>query len=306
MCLVMTSPYMDKMQKKNNVNEMQNNPFSIDMLSAQRHYYSRAKFVVYVSLFFCVIIVAVLSILNSIHSSEILGKVVLAYSIFAFVLSGQLLDYRNNLQNLAARIQHLFDIKLFGLKWDTALCGIEPRVEDVKKGKQKKQQKLCNWYKDIPDDLPLDAVTLVCLRMNVEYDKSMKQKLSDLMYILVFVIAIVIVVFNNDRTIWDIALYSIVPLLPVAKFFYDVKRRIDCDKERLIRLDVSVDTLMKKAVLEGVIEKEELQNINNLIFEHRCASPLVPDWLYYILREKEEETAAYSARYYFGELRKKL
>lgn len=305
MCLAMTSPYMDKMQK-NNVNEMQNDSLSIDMLSAQRHYYSRAKFVVYASLFFCVIVVAVLSILNNMYSSEILGKIVLAYSIFAFVLSGMLRDYRNKLQDLAARIQHLFDIKLFGLKWDAALCGIEPRVEDVKKGKQKKQDRLDNWYKDIPDDLPLDAVTLVCLRMNVVYDKSMKQKLSDLMYFVVSLITIVIVAFNNDRTIWDMALYSIVPLLPVAKFFYDVKRRIDCDKERLIRLDVSIDTLMKKAIQEGVIEKEELQNINNLIFEHRCASPLVPDWLYNILREKEEEAAAYSAKYYFGELRKKL
>lgn len=305
MCLAMTSPYMDKMQK-NNVNEMQNDSLSIDMLSAQRHYYSRAKFVVYASLFFCVIVVAVLSILNNIYSSEILGKIMLAYSIFAFVLSGMLRDYRNKLQDLAARIQHLFDIKLFGLKWDAALCGIEPRVEDVKKGKQKKQDRLDNWYKDIPDDLPLDAVTLVCLRMNVVYDKSMKQKLSDLMYFVVSLITIVIVAFNNDRTIWDMALYSIVPLLPVAKFFYDVKRRIDCDKERLIRLDVSIDTLMKKAIQEGVIEKEELQNINNLIFEHRCASPLVPDWLYNILREKEEEAAAYSAKYYFGELRKKL
>lgn len=306
MCLVMTSPYMDKMQKKNNVNEMQNNPFSIDMLSAQRHYYSRAKFVVYASLFFCVIVVAVLSILNRMFPSGILGKIVLVYSIFAFVLSGLLMDYRNGLQKLAAKIQHLLDIQLFGLKWDSALCGIEPRVEHVKKGKQKKLDKLDNWYKDIPDDLPLDAVTLVCLRMNVEYDKSMKQKLSYLMYFVVSLIAIVIVVVNNDKTIWDMALYSIVPLLPVAKFFYDVKRRIDSDRERLIRLDVSVDTLLKKAVQEGVIEKEELQNINNLIFEHRCASPLVPDWLYNIFRNKEEETAAYSAKYYFGELRKIL
>ena len=98
MCLVMTSPYMDKMQKKNNVNEMQNNPFSIDMLSAQRHYYSRAKFVVYASLFYCVIVVAVLSILNRLFPSGILGKIVLVYSIFAFVLSGLLMDYRNGLQ----------------------------------------------------------------------------------------------------------------------------------------------------------------------------------------------------------------
>lgn len=297
---------MNKEIKKNRVNEMQNEPFSIDMLSAQRHYYSQAKLVVYTSLFFCVIVIAVLSILNRIYPSEILGKTVLVYSIFAFVLSSFLMNYRNKLQNLAARIQHLFDIRLFGLKWDTALCGIEPRVEDVKKGKQKDQNGLDDWYKDIPDDLPLEAVALVCLRMNVEYDKSMKQKLSLLMYIVVFLIAIVVVIANNERTIRDMALYSIVPLLPVAKYLYDVKRRIDSDKDRLIRLDVSIDSLMKNAIQEGLIEKEELQNINNQIFEHRRTSPLVPDWLYKILRDKEEETAAYSAKYYFGELRKKL
>lgn len=297
---------MDKETKKNHVNEMQNEPFSIDMLSAQRHYYSQAKLIVYTSLFFCVIVVAVLSVLNRFYSSEILGKTVLMYSLLAFILSSMLTNYRNKLQNLAARIQHLFDIKLFGLKWDTALCGIEPRVEEVKRGKQKKQNKLDYWYKDIPDDLPLDAVTLVCLRMNVEYDKSMKQNLSLLLYIVVFLFAIIIVIANNERTIWDMVLYSIVPLLPVSKFLYDVKRRIDSDKERLVRLDVSIDSLMKKAIQEGVIEKEELQNINNQIFEHRRTSPLVPDWLYDMLRDKEEETAAYSAKYYFGELRKKL
>jgi len=302
----MTSHNMDKETKKNHVNEMQNEPFSIDMLSAQRHYYSQAKLIVYTSLFFCVIVVAVLSVLNRFYSSEILGKTVLMYSLLAFILSSMLTNYRNKLQNLAARIQHLFDIKLFGLKWDTALCGIEPRVEEVKRGKQKKQNKLDYWYKDIPDDLPLDAVTLVCLRMNVEYDKSMKQNLSLLLYIVVSLFAIIIVIANNERTIWDMVLYSIVPLLPVSKFLYDVKRRIDSDKERLIRLDVSIDSLMKKAIQEGVIEKEELQNINNQIFEHRRTSPLVPDWLYDMLRDKEEETAAYSAKYYFGELRKKL
>ncbi len=302
----MTSHNMDKETKKNHVNEMQNEPFSIDMLSAQRHYYSQAKLIVYTSLFFCVIVVAVLSVLNRFYSSEILGKTVLMYSLLAFILSSMLTNYRNKLQNLAARIQHLFDIKLFGLKWDTALCGIEPRVEEVKRGKQKKQNKLDYWYKDIPDDLPLDAVTLVCLRMNVEYDKSMKQNLSLLLYIVVSLFAIIIVIANNERTIWDMVLYSIVPLLPVSKFLYDVKRRIDSDKERLVRLDVSIDSLMKKAIQEGVIEKEELQNINNQIFEHRRTSPLVPDWLYDMLRDKEEETAAYSAKYYFGELRKKL
>ena len=302
----MTSHNMDKETKKNHVNEMQNEPFSIDMLSAQRHYYSQAKLIVYTSLFFCVIVVAVLSVLNRFYSSEILGKTVLMYSLLAFILSSMLTNYRNKLQNLAARIQHLFDIKLFGLKWDTALCGIEPRVEEVKRGKQKKQNKLDYWYKDIPDDLPLDAVTLVCLRMNVEYDKSMKQNLSLLLYIVVSLFAIIIVIANNERTIWDMVLYSIVPLLPVSKFLYDVKRRIDSDKERLVRLDVSIDSLMKKAIQEGVIEKEKLQNINNQIFEHRRTSPLVPDWLYDMLRDKEEETAAYSAKYYFGELRKKL
>lgn len=302
----MTSHNMDKETKKNHVNEMQNEPFSIDMLSAQRHYYSQAKLIVYTSLFFCVIVVAVLSVLNRFYSSEILGKTVLMYSLLAFILSSMLTNYRNKLQNLAARIQHLFDIKLFGLKWDTALCGIEPRIEEVKRGKQKKQNKLDYWYKDIPDDLPLDAVTLVCLRMNVEYDKSMKQNLSLLLYIVVSLFAIIIVIANNERTIWDMVLYSIVPLLPVSKFLYDVKRRIDSDKERLVRLDVSIDSLMKKAIQEGVIEKEELQNINNQIFEHRRTSPLVPDWLYDMLRDKEEETAAYSAKYYFGELRKKL
>ncbi len=302
----MTSHNMDKETKKNHVNEMQNEPFSIDMLSAQRHYYSQAKLIVYTSLFFCVIVVAVLSVLNRFYSSEILGKTVLMYSLLAFILSSMLTNYRNKLQNLAARIQHLFDVKLFGLKWDTALCGIEPRVEEVKRGKQKKQNKLDYWYKDIPDDLPLDAVTLVCLRMNVEYDKSMKQNLSLLLYIVVSLFAIIIVIANNERTIWDMVLYSIVPLLPVSKFLYDVKRRIDSDKERLVRLDVSIDSLMKKAIQEGVIEKEELQNINNQIFEHRRTSPLVPDWLYDMLRDKEEETAAYSAKYYFGELRKKL
>lgn len=302
----MTSHNMDKETKKNHVNEMQNEPFSIDMLSAQRHYYSQAKLIVYTSLFFCIIVVAVLSVLNRFYSSEILGKTVLMYSLLAFILSSMLTNYRNKLQNLAARIQHLFDIKLFGLKWDTALCGIEPRVEEVKRGKQKKQNKLDYWYKDIPDDLPLDAVTLVCLRMNVEYDKSMKQNLSLLLYIVVSLFAIIIVIANNERTIWDMVLYSIVPLLPVSKFLYDVKRRIDSDKERLVRLDVSIDSLMKKAIQEGVIEKEELQNINNQIFEHRRTSPLVPDWLYDMLRDKEEETAAYSAKYYFGELRKKL
>ena len=291
------------MMKKNDVNERQNEAFSIDMLSAQRHYYSMAKWVVYAAAFFCVIVVATLSILNRVYSNEILRTTVLAYSIIAFILNGILTNERNKLQILAARIQHLFDVRLFKLTWDNALCGTEPSVEDVERGKQKNQGGLIGWYKDVPNDLPLDAITLVCLRMNVAYDQNMKRKLNTFIYILFFVVICLIFAVNYQRTIWEMALYTLVPILPVVKFFFDVKKRIDSDKERLIRLDVRISTLMNNAIQGCRIESAELQNINNLIFEHRRTSPLVPDWLYNILRSREEKTAEYSAKHYYQELR---
>lgn len=289
--------------EKNDVNKRQNEAFSIDMLSAQRHYYSVAKWVVYATVFFCVIVVASLSILNKVYSNEILRNTVLAYSIIAFVLNGILTNKRNKLQILAARIQQMFDVRLFKLTWDNALCGTEPSVEDVERGKQERQEGLNDWYKDVPDDLPLDAITLVCLRMNVAYDQNMKRKLNTLIYIVFFVVVFAIIGVSFQRTIWEMALYTLVPMLPVVKFFLDVKRRIDSDKERLIRLDVRINTLMKNAIQGMGIDSAELQNINNLIFEHRRTSPLVPDWLYDLLRDREEKTAQYSAKHYYQELR---
>lgn len=299
----MTSRNMDNMMKRNNIKERQNEAFSIDMLSAQRHYYSMAKCVVYATAFFCVIVVTVLSILNRAYSNEILGNAVLAYSIIAFLLNTILTNERNKLQTLAAQIQHLFDTRLFELQWDTALCGVEPRVEYVERGKQEKRNKLDDWYKDVPEDLPLDAVTLVCLRMNVAYDQNMKRKFNMFIYCVFLIIIIAILASNFQRTLWEMAIFTLVPMLPVVKFFYDVKGRIESDKERLIRLDVRLDTLMKNAIRNGIIERNELQNISNLIYEHRRTSPLVPDWLYYLLRGREETTADYSAKHYYHELR---
>lgn len=289
---------------QNNVNKQQNEPFGIDMLNAQRHYYLLAKRMVLVSLFFCVILVAVLSVTNRLIQSDFLAKAVLIYSLIALVLNWLFANKRNQLQNLAARIQHLFDIRLFGLTWDKALCGVEPRLEDIERGKQNDPKKLNDWYLGVPDDLPVEVVALVCMRMNVAYDQSMKRRLTTLIYLSFFVILLIIIMANLQRSIFDFLICFVAPMIPVFKFFYDAKQRVDKDKDRLIRLDTLIDAAIKKALKGEVIEQSELQKINNLIFEHRNTSPLMPEWFYNILRKKEEETSAYSANYYYNEFRK--
>lgn len=290
--------------KRNCVKEKQNEPYSIDLLSAQRQYYIRAKWIVGCSLFFCVIVVAGISIVNRLHPSDILTKMVLLYSIVALVLGWLLAKSRNKKQNLAARIQHLFDSRLFELKWDNALCGSEPHVEDIERGKQQNPKKLYDWYKDVPDDLPLEVVALVCMRMNVAYDQSMKRRLLMLVYSVFFIVLLIIVIANLQRSILDFLVCFIAPMVPVFKFFYDAKQRIDKDNEKLIRLDACIDSVMKKALGGGDIEQDELQNINNMIFEHRNTSSLMPDWYYDLLRDKEEKTAEYGALYYYEQFRK--
>lgn len=289
--------------KQNCVKEKQNEPYSIDLLSAQRQYYLHAKWIVGFSLFFCVVVVASISIINRLHPSDILTKMVLLYSIVALGLGWLLAKSRNKKQNLAARIQHLFDTRLFGLKWDNALCGSEPCVEDIERGKLQNPKKLEDWYKDVPDDLPLEIVALVCMRMNVAYDQSMKRRLSMLIYIVFFIVLLLIIIANLQRSVLDFLVCFIAPMVPVFKFFYDAKQRVDNDNEKLIRLNAQIDSVMKKSLDGGGIETGDLQNINNLIFEHRNTSSLMPDWYYDLLRNKEEKTAEYSALYYYERFR---
>lgn len=300
MCLVKNFPVM----KLNSINVQQNEERSIDLLCAQRHYYSLAKCYAWSSLVLCVVFVAMLSVASRMSNCTHLVQTLPIYSTSMLFLHFLLKKKRNNLQNLGAQIQNLLDVKLFDLSWNSALCGSEPKAEKIGRGiRSKGRGKFLNWYGDVPPDIPLTMVSVICMRMNIEYDLRLKSFMSQSIHWFFVIVFIVVAGAVRQWTVWSFLLYFVVPLSPVIVTFLDIDDRLRSDSKMLTRLEERIEVVRKKLLRKETVERSELQDINDNVFSHRQSSPLVPDFVYNILRKRLDATAHYSSAYYYEEMR---
>ena len=72
--------------------------------------------------------------------------------------------------------------------------------------------------------------------------------------------------------------------VPVVKWLLDARKQIDKDIEKLNELDGKVNAPGNKTMFD-------LQYIQKILYVHRCQCYLVPDWLYKLFRDNDEDTA---------------
>lgn len=278
----------------------QNLPENIDRLAAQRHLYSLAKRVSHFIFVVCIVLPVVLAIIKLLYPGiEWYAKMVVVFSFLATIAKNILGDVKKSRQNLAARIQQLFDCDLYNMVWNDALCGNRPLPEEIFRYKEGVQrEKLYNWYELEIESLIHENAVLVCMRTNVVYDQGIRRYYQHLCSGIAIVAALF--VFSSglivDISFWNLFLYGIVPLMPVVSWYVDVKNQYRKNMAALDKLHVLIKNGLEKAEEKKVVTSQELMTIQNFIFIHRNTSYTIPDFIYNMKRNESEKATAYSVQ----------
>lgn len=282
----------------NDICRKQNLPENIDRLAAQNHLYSLTKRVSHLIFIVCIVFPVVLAIFKILFPSvEWYAKVVVVVSFLATIAKFGLDNVKKTRQNLAARIQQLFDCDLYGMNWNEALCGDQPLPEEVFKYKEGiSREKLYNWYESEIEVLIHEYAVLVCMRTNVVYDQSIRKYFQRICLVIAIIAALF--VFCSclivDVSLWNLFLYGIVPLMPVVSWYVDVNNQFRKNMAALNRLHALINNGLEKAEMKKEVSTQELMTIQNFIFIHRNTSYAIPDFIYNMKRKESEKATAYS------------
>ena len=286
----------------NRIIEHQNDRHILEMLSAQRNLYRKAKQWRNVRFFVCVFSVLVISMMKAIWNDSNGMAIILSLTVFLTLLSGPVFNKQvDKRRELASRIRQLLDIELFGQTWDEDYYGKKPTPEEVFDNKSKMiSNDLLDWYdKGIGEVQDLNTAILLCQRENLCYDSHIRSsftKFCVLIAVLVCFCIISVGAIINRGDMLSIITFGLIPITPVVRWIQSVKNEDSKDRGTRDILESLVAKEMEIVMKGKAVHVTELKRIQNLMFSHRRDGYLVPEWYYKINRKKSETRAAYSIR----------
>lgn len=283
----------------NKIPEIQNHEQQLDKLAAQRQIYSNAKNVVLLQMFLVVGTIALWLILAFFYAhlkiyGAYWGIIITLLDIFVLV------SWIDSLKKKAAKIQELFDCDVLNLSWYDLKVGQRPDPETIVKYSSrhyrknpKRGGKLKDWYPIAIQELRLPLARLVCQRSNLWWDAELRRRYALAIAVIVGILGLSGVFvgiykdFNQEKFLMSIT----VPLMPVVFWGIRQYKAHNASASRQVRLKEYVNKLWNDT-LEGKLSDTQLEvesrNLQNEIYENRSNNPLIFDWIYKILRNKQE------------------
>lgn len=275
----------------------ENEEKSLLMLCAQRNLYNEAKWINASNTFLSMVLSVVLGILNVIYSDCLILTQINAIYVFISIVVGPFLkEHANNVKSLAVRIQHLFDLYLYGWKWETFHFQDKPTHEEIKRNANSNRfEDLKDWYSNKIQNVPHNQGIVLCMKENVSYDISLRKKYLNFLYILIFIIFFIVlltIILRNNKVCESICTI-IIPLVPSITWLINSHIKLKNDIKNCAELKQCVFDIIEKFKNREEVKPEELYKIQARIFENRLASYSIPDWFYKSFRKKTEEVTKY-------------
>lgn len=282
----------------NGIATRQNEDKSIAMLAAQRQLYRDVKKYNTVSVALSVWIPFVLSVILVFisentewrYASYILSIVSM---VFSFVID----KYIEEKKQLAAFIQQKFDVYVYEMPWDKRIFGRDKNVgheiathsKKILSNPQEKKQ-LKDWYTPGVDEKNTIDGILACQRENLGWDVGLRKRFkfaSVALIIILFVAILAMGLWKNERImelLWRAAF-----IVPMLKWLLDTIKKLNKDISRLQELDSDINNNETKTM-------EDLQDIQKVIFQHRKGCYAIPECIYNIFKDNDEDRAYREAR----------
>lgn len=298
----------------NDINYKQNQDQSIDMIAAFRQKYSDIKALGLIQLIISVWMPAILALiaitLKNSSITEQLGfsavDISLYVSFYCVVTVFADLFLLTNLINegkeVAAKIQERFDTYVLDLPWNKTLAGTKPDIEEINNLRRKffqsvknSKNNLVNWYNPKVSTVTHEKGVLLCQRMNLYWDKSLRESVNSRVktMLIIWCFFLFSIALHQELAVSSLLLTAIIPLLPVLSY---AARLIKDNKASIVTLT------HLKASLEGAwdnVKKDTLtidilREVQNEIYQHRKNNRPVSDRFYWKQKDAHEESSQYS------------
>ena len=277
----------------NGIAMRQNEEGSIAMLAAQRQLYSEAKNMAVLDTVLSVWVPFTLAILLLIFpNSNIIQCASYMLAIVSMIFTFIIEQHIDNKKESAAYIQQKFDIHVYTMPWNEKLFGKDKDIyfevaaySKLILSKPEKKEKLYDWNITTADSKSLDEGILTCQRENFWWDVGLRKRFKFIS--VAFIVALVVFVFLlgvcKNETV-GVLCCRVVFIAPMLKWLLLIVRRLDKDIKNLNKLDESINDSKKKTM-------EDLQYIQQMIFEHRKSCYAIPNWVYTLFKNNDEDNA---------------
>lgn len=282
----------------------QRQQLQIDRLAAQRRSYSDAKRLLAVHIILTVPVTITVSLISSIYPD---CRVLAAAWAFVLLVAEfvWLTPTRIRIQETSAKIQELFDCDVLQLEWPYMIAGSPPDgevIHQLAKRAELAQQTggLVDWYSPVVDAVPVSVGRVICQRTNCFWDADLRKKFTNciVVVLLSFFLLTMCVSLVSGFTLEKLLLTVLYPALPALKIGW---QWINDNKRAARFVDQTkghIDHLWTQ-IIQGTVSESDMattcRRIQDLIYDKRCRSPLIFDWLYYRNRKPLQGQADYAA-----------
>jgi len=281
----------------NGIVSRQNLPDNIKKLAAQRHFYSRAKKLAAIQTSLDVLspIAGAVAVVLRPDTDVWAATAGIAIALLDTIW---LEPRQSGIRELGANVQEEFDCNVLQLSWNTPLTGEHVSAEDIHEAftayTPSKSAPLEDWYPKAVATLPLYQARLICQRTNSWWDSKLRRRYCGwILGTLSVVIACVVVLgLMNDMSLRKVVLAILAPLLPAILWAAREYKRQKDTALRSDRLKAYGESLWAQIVKNEVPEldvSKRSRELQDAILIRRQESAPVFDWIYKLLRSKQEE-----------------
>lgn len=277
----------------NGILTRQNEENSIAMLAAQRQLYRDAKgfntlfiaFSVWIPFSLAVILLIVPENVEWQYASYIIS---IGSMAFSFVVD----KWIDEKKELAAFIQHKFDVYVYSMPWNDRIFGQNRNVnhkivENSKKilCKQEEKGSLYNWYTPAIDHKNLLEGILFCQKENYWWDVGLRKRFRTISILMIIVLGMTVFMMgllNNESVAQLLGRFAFV--VPMISWLLNTVKQLNKDIKSLNALDDIINDNKDKTM-------DDLQDIQRMIFEHRKGCYPIPDFIYKLFKDNDEDKA---------------
>lgn len=279
----------------NTIQKDQNTEDSINLLKAQSVAYTKVK-KIQLSYELIAVIVALSTPIFYIFLPDyktIFGYIGSSLSIIALIID----RIQKSKTKTGASIQEMFDRKIFKLS-EAEFSGME-KVNSEKilsLAGQYKGDSMENWYsRKITPKTPHNIAVVICQKSNLYWDITLREKYKKiLIYISIIYFILFIVTIANSYSKTNDFLFNLFLLLVASSAFIKYSFSTITEKWDMIKeknnLNIKLDGLINKYNTDGTEpSKEQLSEIQTVIFNTRRKGIKVPDWFYQYHKKQQEK-----------------
>lgn len=285
--------------------ERQHHDRALALLAAQRQLYRHAKRLLATQMALLVLVPGILSSLALHDPAWRPWAAVVA--IAALVIDVLVLDpLVRSKRNHGAIVQEAFDVLVFSLEWPIWRLASRPDQELIQDASShilastRERSRLLGWYPLAIGRLSDLRAVLLCQRYNIVYGMRIRRPVAMVLLLLVSALCVGFLALTVylDLKLADALLSVAVPALPMLSWTWReyVRQRDHVATQE--RIKGSIEKAIAEVgtgALAGAAASERVRHIQNEILAARMSDPLIFDWIYLLLRPRNEKTMAAAA-----------